>query len=81
MDLAWIARRASSDALARAALLERLRSMGEMIDEIIQQVRRISAELRPGVLDDLGLGAAARVAGRRVRGAQRNQLLSRIEPR
>jgi signal transduction histidine kinase len=32
--------------------------MSKMTDEIIQQVRRISAELRPGVLDDLGLVAA-----------------------
>ncbi len=58
MDLAWIARRASADALARDALLEKLRAMGDMIDEVIGQVRRISAELRPGVLDDLGLRAA-----------------------
>jgi PAS domain S-box-containing protein len=58
MDLAWIARRASADALARDALLEKLRGMSDMIDEVIGQVRRISAELRPGVLDDLGLRAA-----------------------
>jgi signal transduction histidine kinase len=32
--------------------------MSEATDEIIQQVRRISSELRPGVLDDLGLLAA-----------------------
>ena len=32
--------------------------MSALTDEIIRQVRRISAELRPGVLDDLGLVAA-----------------------
>src|SRR5690348_8392962 len=32
--------------------------MARMTDEIIHVVRRISAELRPGILDDLGLAAA-----------------------
>ena len=32
--------------------------MCEMTDEVIERVRRISGELRPGVLDDLGLLAA-----------------------
>jgi PAS domain S-box-containing protein len=52
MDLALVARRSSGEAL------DRLRAMSKATDEIIQQVRRISAELRPGVLDDLGLSAA-----------------------
>ena len=54
MDLAWVARRAAG----QDALLEKLRDMAAATDEIIQQVRRISTELRPGVLDDLGLLAA-----------------------
>jgi signal transduction histidine kinase len=29
-----------------------------VVDDTIQRVRRISTELRPGVLDDLGLVAA-----------------------
>jgi CheY-like chemotaxis protein len=32
--------------------------LGKAIDETVHVVRRISAELRPGVLDDLGLAAA-----------------------
>jgi signal transduction histidine kinase len=32
--------------------------MGKLIDGTIQVVKRISAELRPGILDDLGLVAA-----------------------
>jgi len=51
MDLAWLARRTTG----QEPLLEKLRAMSEATDEIIQQVRRISTELRPGVLDDLGL--------------------------
>jgi signal transduction histidine kinase len=30
----------------------------KLVDETIQAVRRIATELRPGILDDLGLGAA-----------------------
>jgi PAS domain S-box-containing protein len=52
MDLALVARKSQGDTL------DRVHSMSRSTDEIIQQVRRISAELRPGVLDDLGLHAA-----------------------
>ena len=58
MDLAWVARRAVAETLTREVLLEKLRDTAAMIDEVIGQVRRISAALRPGVLDDLGLDAA-----------------------
>jgi PAS domain S-box-containing protein len=60
MDIAWIVRRTGpgSPPLAHQALLERLAAMSELTDGVIQRVRRISAELRPGVLDDLGLIAA-----------------------
>jgi PAS domain S-box-containing protein len=60
MDIAWIVRRTApgSPPLASSALLERLAAMSELTDGVIQRVRRISAELRPGVLDDLGLVAA-----------------------
>jgi PAS domain S-box-containing protein len=40
------------------ALIERRTRMSETLDETVHTVRRISAELRPGVLDDLGLAAA-----------------------
>jgi PAS domain S-box-containing protein len=59
MDLAWISRRAlSAEGLSREALLDKVKDLSQSTDEIIQQVRRISAELRPGVLDDIGLVAA-----------------------
>jgi PAS domain S-box-containing protein len=54
MDIAWIARRLDDAEGVRAKLTE----MAGATDGIIQTVRRISAELRPGVLDDLGLEAA-----------------------
>ena len=40
------------------ALTEKVRRMNETLDETVYTVRRIAAELRPGVLDDLGLSAA-----------------------
>jgi signal transduction histidine kinase len=59
MDLAWLGRRISGESSAPGTtLLEKLASMSKMVDEVIDHVRRISAELRPGVLDDLGLLAA-----------------------
>jgi len=43
----------------RADLAERTEAMRELLDATVTTTRRISADLRPLVLDDLGLGAAA----------------------
>lgn len=53
IDLAWLASRLPR----RNPMFERIRSTLELADRIIQSVRRISTELRPGILD-LGLAAA-----------------------
>ncbi|HLY61477.1 MAG TPA: PAS domain S-box protein [Terriglobia bacterium] len=37
---------------------EKSESTLKLVDDTIQSVRRISTELRPGILDDMGLGAA-----------------------
>jgi signal transduction histidine kinase len=58
MDIAWIARRVSENSPARDAILDKLQAMSRATDEVLDQVRRISADLRPGVLDDLGILAA-----------------------
>ena len=39
-------------------LFKKTKSMSELIDSTIQTVQRISAELRPGLLDDIGILAA-----------------------
>src|SRR5262249_17891872 len=54
IDIAWVARRKGDDP----AVSEKLAEMTRNADELIQAVRRISAELRPGILDDVGLEAA-----------------------
>ncbi len=55
MDVAWIGRRLPDDAPATVA---KLAAMATLIDDTVVTVRRIATELRPGVLDDLGLAAA-----------------------
>ncbi|AKF04221.1 GAF domain-containing sensor histidine kinase [Sandaracinus amylolyticus] len=57
IDVAWVSRRTPNDE-ASAPVRARLASMSTMIDGIIDTVRRISSDLRPGVLDELGLVAA-----------------------
>ena len=54
LDLAWIKRRSGNGDDVRA----KLDDMSRATDEIIHTVRRISAELRPQILDDVGLRAA-----------------------
>ena len=48
----------SSDQLSVSATSERIEALLQIVDGAIQSVRRICLELRPRVLDDLGLAAA-----------------------
>jgi signal transduction histidine kinase len=60
MDLSWLDKRLgeTKTKVGRPALAEKVKSMSGLVDEMVRSVRRIAAELRPGVLDDLGLVAA-----------------------
>jgi signal transduction histidine kinase len=55
MDIAWLNRRLDPK---QEPLHEKTRSMEDLIDATIRTVQRLSGELRPGLLDDLGLSAA-----------------------
>jgi len=55
MDLSWLKNRLGED---QKTLLRKAKSMEKLIDSTIHSVKRISTELRPGLLDDLGLSAA-----------------------
>jgi PAS domain S-box-containing protein len=57
MDLAWLAKKLPARP---ATLRPKLQSMEGVIDATMDAMHRIVAELRPGVLDDLGLPAAIR---------------------
>ena len=54
MDVAWLQRHLDRK---QPALLEKTQAMSDLIDSTIQTVRRVASELRPGILDDLGLVA------------------------
>ncbi|MDQ3196650.1 MAG: PAS domain S-box protein, partial [Pseudomonadota bacterium] len=55
MDIAWLIPRLTP---AQGLLVERIRGMSQLVDSAVYAMRRISSELRPTLLDDLGLVAA-----------------------
>lgn len=55
MDVNWLAAR--PDYVA-PGIADRLRGMESLIHQTVESMRRISEDLRPGMLDDLGLSAA-----------------------
>jgi len=55
IDLSWLTKKFRKD---QKLLIEKAELMLKLLDTAIQMVRKISTELRPGVLDDLGLIAA-----------------------
>jgi PAS domain S-box-containing protein len=55
MELSWLNKTLSKDQIS---LREKTTSMSKLTDNAIQTVKRIAIELRPGILDDLGLAAA-----------------------
>ncbi len=60
MDLAWLEKKMSelTSLSALRPLKGKISALPEIVDSIITTVRKIATELRPGVLDDLGLEAA-----------------------
>jgi len=62
LDVGWL--RGQLPAGAASAVDERARSMETLVDQIIETARRVSATLRPVILDDLGLAAAIRSQAR-----------------
>jgi PAS domain S-box-containing protein len=58
MDIAWVRKRVGEDARDTASIQARLEGMTQAVETTIDRVRRISAELRPQILDQLGLAAA-----------------------
>jgi signal transduction histidine kinase len=55
MDVSWLNKRVDSDD---EMIKQKLYSLTNMLDGTVKTVRRISSELRPSLLDDLGLIAA-----------------------
>jgi signal transduction histidine kinase len=55
IDVSWMAQRLPK---TEGLLVEKAKTVNGLIDEALQTVKRVSSELRPGVLDHLGLEAA-----------------------
>ena len=55
MDLSWLNKKVFPDD---EFVKQKLKSLTEMLDGTVKSVRRISSELRPSLLDDMGLIAA-----------------------
>jgi two-component system, NarL family, sensor histidine kinase UhpB len=58
LQLASAQTAAASPAVAPPPLSARLRETAQMVDDLVKSVRRIATELRPPILDQLGLAAA-----------------------
>jgi PAS domain S-box-containing protein len=59
LDLAWVDRRLQQSALSRrTAARRRLDAAGRQVDQLAHIVRHMATELRPAILDALGLRAA-----------------------
>ena len=56
MDIGWLMNKVQSSA--SGASQEKLRELNAMMDETIKTVRKIASDLRPTLLDNIGLGAA-----------------------
>jgi PAS domain S-box-containing protein len=55
MDFFWLEKRLPKEI---APLIEKTKSMEKLLDTAIESVERIITQLRPGILDDLGLAEA-----------------------
>jgi PAS domain S-box-containing protein len=64
MDVAWLQKKLSKRG-PKAQLAMKLETMSRLVESTIESVQRIASDLRPGVLDELGLEPAAEWAIRR----------------
>jgi PAS domain S-box-containing protein len=55
LDVAWLGRRVDADARATH---EKLARMGQLVDATVESVQAIARDLRPPILDDVGVAAA-----------------------
>ncbi len=63
MDISWLKKRLKND---QSELQEKSNSIIKMIDNAIDAIRKISSDLRPGILDDLGICAAIKWYAREI---------------
>ena len=66
IDLAWLNNRARTTDRERTAssVEQKIASMSELVDSVIGDIRRIASDLRPPLLDNVGLSAAVEAHAR-----------------
>ena len=66
MDTSWCERRFTeiTDEPLRRSLEEKVKATSRLADQMIETVQKISGELRPSLLDNIGLGAALQFEAR-----------------
>jgi len=55
MDISWIGKKINPNDVL---LKEKITESSDLVDETVKTIRRINTDLRPGILDDLGLFSA-----------------------
>ncbi len=58
IDNAWVTTKLKNAGSLTPVIDERMRDIDKLLNETIASVKKLSTELRPGVLDQFGLGAA-----------------------
>ena len=55
MDISWMEKKVGESKIKKEVIIERLNIMKNLIDDSINRVRQIASDLRPSILDTLGL--------------------------
>lgn len=80
MDLGWLRRRLAENGHGAGPVAERAVEMGRFIDETLVSVRRLATELRPALLDNLGLAAALHAQMRQIAAQADIEVTQHLEP-
>lgn len=80
MDLGWLRRRLGESGQSGGPVAERVFEMGRFIDETLVSVRRLATELRPALLDNLGLAAALNAQMRQLATQGDIEVTQHLEP-
>ena len=80
MDLGWLRRRLGESGQNASPVAARVVEMGRFIDETLVSVRRLATELRPALLDNLGLAAALNAQLRQLSAQVDIEVTQHLEP-
>jgi len=80
MDLGWLRRRLGESGQTGGPVAERVLEMGRFIDDTLVSVRRLATELRPALLDNLGLAAALNAQMRQLSAQADIEVTQHLEP-